>query len=166
MITLHKGEVLFHQGDNSLLYRLQSGLLKVVRIQSDGSQFLFNLLTPDEMFPHHSLVTPQPNFGTAIAVLDSHIEPIPAAEWYAELEANPQRYREIAISLQEKLRIMQQRIDMLATIPASRRLDALREWFSNRFEDIPLEQLLTQEEISQFIGLRRETINRLLNRTE
>jgi CRP/FNR family transcriptional regulator, cyclic AMP receptor protein len=160
--VLHKGEILFRQGESGSLFRLHQGLLKVVRVQEDGSQLLFNLIVPGELFPHHSLVTAKPYHGTAIAVLESVVERVPAHEWYESLERDPMIYREIAINLQDKLRMMQQRIDQLAAVSAASRLARLRDWFSAQFPDVLLHEVLTPEEISQLVGLRRETVNRWL----
>lgn len=88
-MILHKGEVLFRQGEEGPLFRIRSGLFKVVRLQENGEQFLFNILNPGELIPHHSLLTPKEYHGTAIALITSEVEVIPAAQWYAGLEENP-----------------------------------------------------------------------------
>lgn len=161
-MILHKGETLFRQGESGPLYRLKSGMLKIVRIHQDGSQILFNVIVPNEIIPHHSLLSPNPNYGTAIALVTSEIEVIPSAEWYRELEQNPERYRSIALQLQEKLRMMQQRIDQLTQVSPADKLRKLQNWFEAYISPASLTDVLTQEEIGQFIGLRRETVNRLL----
>lgn len=161
-MILHKGEVLFRQGETGPLFKLHSGLLKVIRLQEDGSTFLFNFLLPGEIFPHHSLITPKDYHGTAIAVMTSEIEVIPADEWYRKLESDPQQYRDIALLLQTRLRTMQQRIDQLTAVTPRERLELLYEWFQGHFGKIPIRDMLTQEEIGQLIGVRRETVNRLL----
>lgn len=163
---LHKGEILFRQGEMGSLFRLHTGLIKIVRVAADGNQLLLNLLLPEELFPHHSLVQNHPYHGTAIAVVDSEIEVIEATQWYASLASDPIRYREVAISLQERLRTMQRRIDQLTPTSAQDRLRLFESWFSTQFPDVELRDTLTQEEISQFIGLRRETVNRLLKQRD
>ena len=161
-MILHKGETLFRQGESGPLYRLKSGLLKIVRVHPDGSQILVNIIVPNEMIPHHSLLSPGPNYGTAMALVTSEVEVIPSAEWYRRLEQNPEHYREIALQLQEKLRMMQQRIDQLTQVAPADKLRKLQEWFKAYIAPASLTDVLTQEEIGQFIGLRRETVNRLL----
>ena len=42
------------------------------------------------------------------------------------------------------------------------RLHRLQEWFTLYLGDIPIYEILTQTEIGQLIGIRRETVNRLL----
>ncbi|GGA43076.1 Crp/Fnr family transcriptional regulator [Kroppenstedtia guangzhouensis] len=162
-MQLHRGEILFRQGEIGNLYRLESGLLKVVRIRPDGSSLLFNLLVPGEMFPHHSLISPQPYFATCIAVTDSQVKPIPAQSWYKNLEQDPAQYREVALSLQNTLRLVQQRMAFV-TAPTRDRISLFREWLSRHFRGQPVEQLLTQEEIGQLVGLSRETVNRQLRK--
>jgi len=161
-MILHKGEVLFRQGDTGSLYRLVSGLLKIIRLHEDGTPTLVNIIVPDEIIPHHSLISPHPNYGTAVALVTSEVEVLPAAAWYRDLELHPEKCREIALLLQEKLRMMQRRIDQLTEVAPADKLRKLQVWFGVYFKDVPLTELLTQDEIAQFIGLRRETVNRLL----
>ncbi|MFC4076191.1 Crp/Fnr family transcriptional regulator [Salinithrix halophila] len=160
-MILHRGEILFRQGEEGYLFHLKSGLFKVSRLQPDGTSFLFNLLVPGETFPHHSLLTPQPYYATAVALTTSEVERIPAEDWYRKLEACPEKYREVALSLQYTLRTVQQRIGFL-TAPSSNRLRLLREWLHHHFSSKPVEDLLTQEELGQLLGLTRETVNRLV----
>ncbi|GGE64226.1 Crp/Fnr family transcriptional regulator [Priestia taiwanensis] len=161
-MILQKGEVVFRQGEDGPLYHVKSGLLKVIRLQEDGSAFLFNIIVPGETIPHHSLISPKDYHGTAIALTTAEIEVIPSDTWYKQLKENPESYAEVALQLQTKLRMMQQRIDQLTTVSPRERLILLQEWFSTYLGEVPIYELLTQTEIGQLIGIRRETVNRLL----
>ncbi|MCQ6557506.1 Crp/Fnr family transcriptional regulator [Paenibacillus mendelii] len=161
-MILHKGETLFRQGESGPLFHLKSGLLKIMRIHKDGTAILVNIITPDEVIPHHSLISPHPYYGTAIALMTSEIEILPAAEYYQQLERDPHKCRHIALVLQEKLRMMQQRIDQLSEVAPAEKLRKLQAWFQTYIAPATLTEVLTQDEIGQFIGLRRETVNRLL----
>ncbi|WP_017725838.1 Crp/Fnr family transcriptional regulator [Halalkalibacterium ligniniphilum] len=161
-MILHKGETLFRQGESGPLYHLRSGLLKIVRVHQDGSQILVNIIVPDETIPHHSLISPKPYYGTAVALVTCEIDILSEIEWYQELEQNPERCRSVALRLQDKLRMMQQRIDQLTEVSPAEKLRKLQSWFHSYIAPATLTDVLTQEEIGQFIGLRRETINRLL----
>ncbi|MFC5701404.1 Crp/Fnr family transcriptional regulator [Cohnella faecalis] len=161
-MILHKGETLFRQGESGPLYRLKSGLLKIVRLHGDGTPILVNVIVPGETIPHHSLISPNPYYGTAIALVTCEIDVIPAAEWYTELERNPDKCRSIALLLQDKLRMMQQRIDQLTEVAPADKLRKLQAWFHSYIAPTSMTDVLTQDEIGQFIGLRRETVNRLL----
>jgi CRP-like cAMP-binding protein len=163
-MILHKGETLFRQGETGPLYRLQSGLLKIVRVHQDGSQILVNVIVPGEIIPHHSLISPNPYYGTAVALVSCEVDVLPAAEWYAELERDPDRCRLIALLLQDKLRMMQQRIDQLTAFSPDEKLRKLQSWFQAYIAPASLTEVLTQDDIGQFIGLRRETVNRLLRK--
>ncbi|MNQ95226.1 hypothetical protein D3C85_1107760 [compost metagenome] len=97
--------------------------------------------------------------------MTSEVEVLPAESWYADLEHNPEHYRTIARQLQEKLRMMQQRIDQLTAVAPAVKLAKMEAWFGHYIGNLKLTDVLTQEEIGQFIGLRRETVNRLLRET-
>ncbi|MCP1123110.1 Crp/Fnr family transcriptional regulator [Bacillus sp. AFS018417] len=161
-MILHKGEILFRQGEEGPLYFVKSGLLKVVRLQEDGTPFLFNIIVPGETIPHHSLISPKEYHGTAIALIKTEVEPILRNAWYEQLHANPESYADLALQLQTKLRMMQERIDQLTTVSPKERLLRLQKWFTTYLGDIPVYEILNQTEIGQLIGIRRETVNRLL----
>ena len=161
-MILHKGETLFRQGESGPLYHLKSGLLKINRVHADGTLTLVNVIVPDEIIPHHSLLSPNPYYGTAVALVTCEIEELSAQEWYLELEHNHAKCRELALQLQGKLRMMQQRIDQLSEVSPAERLNKLQRWFQSFAPVASLSEVLTQDEIGQFIGLRRETVNRLL----
>jgi CRP/FNR family cyclic AMP-dependent transcriptional regulator len=163
-MKLKPGTVLFHQGDTGPLYHIKEGLIKVLRTKEDGTTTLVNLILPGEFFPHHSLLSRKEYFGTAIVLLPSVIETIPSDRWYFELENDPQRLKEVALVLQEKLRMMQQRIDQLTAVRPAERFTLAEQWFKRHFPDLVLNDVLNQEEIGQFIGIRRETVNRLLRK--
>lgn len=161
-MILHKGETLFRQGETGPLFHLKSGLLKIVRVHADGTVILVNIIVPGEIIPHHSLISSNPYYGTAIAMVTSEIEVLSAQEWYLELERDPQKCLSLALLLQERLRMMQQRIDQLTEVSPPEKLRKLQSWFNQYIAPAPLTDLLTQDEIGQFLGLRRETVNRLL----
>lgn len=161
-MILHKGEILFRQGEEGPLYFIKSGLLKVVRLQEDGTPFLFNIIVPGETIPHHSLISPKEYHGTAIALIKTEAETIPSSVWYERLRVNPEAYAEVALQLQTKLRMMQQRIDQLTAVSPKERVERLQQWFTAYAGDMPIYDILTQTEIAQLIGLRRETVNRIL----
>lgn len=166
-MILHKGEVLFRQGDGcEFLFKVKSGLFKVTRLHENGNMVLFNILYPGEMVPHHSLISPKEAHGTAVAMMRSEVEAVPAAAWYQQLREDPYKAMDIAVLLQEKVRFMQTRLDHLTVGTPAERLELLTRWFDEYSHGAALTELLTQEEIGQLIGVRRETVNRLLRSME
>lgn len=162
-MILHKGEILFRQGDKcDYLYRIKRGFFKVTRLHENGNIMLFNILYAGETVPHHSLITPKECHGTAIALMTSEVDIIPAGQWYQEIQSDPRKALDIALLLQEKLRFMQQRIDHLTVGTPAERLKLLQQWLAGYGAGDQLTEMLTQEEIGQLIGVRRETINRLV----
>jgi CRP/FNR family transcriptional regulator, cyclic AMP receptor protein len=125
---------------------------------------LLNLLFPGEIIPHHSLISFHVYHGTVSALVTSEVERISAHDWYLILKQKPEKYREIASVLQENLRKMQKRIDMI-TLPSKDQISYFREWLSIYCGDYPMEEILTQEEIGQFLGMSRETVNRQLRKS-
>ncbi|MOA27864.1 cAMP-activated global transcriptional regulator CRP [compost metagenome] len=161
-MLLHKGEILFHQGETGSLYHLKKGLLKIVRVHEDGNPFLVNIIVPGEIIPHHSLISPKAYHGTAVALVTCEIERIDSQQWYEELRRHPEKSLELALLLQDRLRMMQQRIDQLTQVAPIDKLVKLQEWLRTYVGTETVTDILTQDEIGQLIGLRRETVNRLL----
>lgn len=162
-MILHRGETLFLQEEQGDLFKLKKGLLKVTRIREDGTVFLFNLLVQEDIFPHHSLLSPTRNYASVSAVITSEVERFSAKSWYEKLEKDPQKYKEVAELLQDTIRKMQERIEM-TTVVSRERIPLFRKWLATYCPDQSIEELLTQEEIGQFLGLSRETVNRYLKR--
>lgn len=161
-MILHRGETLFRQGESGPLYHIRSGLLKIVRVHEDGNSILVNIIVPDEIIPHNSLISPYPYYGTAIALVTCEVDILSATDWYRDVERSPDKCRDIALMLQDKLRMMQQRIDQLSDVKPAGKLRKLQAWFHSYIAPAAITDVLTQDEIGQFIGLRRETVNRLL----
>ncbi len=57
--------------------------------------------------------------------MKTEVEPIISNEWYNQLQADPASYANIAMQLQSKLRMMQQRIDQLTTVSPKRTSSSL-----------------------------------------
>jgi len=161
-MLLHKGETLFRQGERGSLFHLRSGLLKIVRVHEDGNPFLVNIITPGETIPHHSLISPMPYHGTAIALVTCEVDAVSPQQWYEELKQSAEKSLEVALLLQSKLRMMQQRIDQLTEVAPADKLGRLQQWFAAYIGPAAITDVLTQDEIGQLVGLRRETVNRLL----
>jgi CRP-like cAMP-binding protein len=58
---------------------------------------------------------------------------------------------------------MQKRIEMI-TLPSKKRIPFFRDWISMYGKNYEMEEILTQEEIGQFLGMSRETVNRHMRR--
>lgn len=164
MRKFYRGEVLLYQENvGDFLYFLESGILKVIQIQEDGSNTLLNILTPGETFPLQNLIALQNYSVTIVALTEAKVIRYSALEWYKSLQCEPEQYHRIAQTLQEKFWMMQQRIIIL-TSPPKTRLYLFRQWLQQYFPNQSLENVLTQEEIACFIGLTRETVNRMLRK--
>jgi CRP-like cAMP-binding protein len=111
------------------------------------------------------LLTPTAYYGTAIALTECEIERIQAQSWYQELENNPSKYRDVALLLQSTLRKVQKRVEM-TTVAKPLRIPMFQEWIAQFVPNVFLLDLLTQEEIGQFLGMSRETVNRYFRKME
>lgn len=79
------------------------------------------------------------------------------------MEEKPYKYRELTLYLERTLRKLQQRIEM-TTVAPKERIPLLKQWLSIYCSISSVEEVLTQEEIGQFLGMTRETVNRHLKK--
>ncbi|PEV15986.1 hypothetical protein CN950_17470 [Bacillus cereus] len=115
--------MLVYQEDvGDFLYFLESGLLKSLQIQEDGSNTLLNILTPGETFLFHNRVSSKQYPVTIMALTDAKVIRYSALEWYKSLQCEPEQYQRIAKTLQEQFWMMQQHIIILTSPPQSSRV--------------------------------------------
>lgn len=121
-LILHKGRCTIpsRRGRSFILYK--NRLIKSSSARRRRNTIFIQHYRSGETIPHHSLISPKEYHGTAIALIKTEVEPITSSEWYERLQANPESYANIAMQLQSKLRMMQQRIDQLTTVSPKERL--------------------------------------------
>ena len=164
-----RGATLFNEGDpGESLYIVLSGKVKLGRRSSDGRENLVAVMGPSDQFGELSLFDPGPRTATATVVTDARLAKLPKAALQSWVQDRP----EIAMQL---LRVVARRLwrtnTMLADlifVDVPGRVAKQLLQLAQRFGSVDGGQLrvthdLTQEELAQFVGASRETVNKALS---
>ncbi|UOE19185.1 Crp/Fnr family transcriptional regulator [Thermobifida halotolerans] len=167
-VRLGRGQTLFSEGDEGdRLYVMLSGKVKLTRTSADGRENLLAVLGPSEMLGELSLFDPGPRTASAVAVTDAVL----AGLGHDDLRPFIMRQPEVAVHLLKALATRLRRTndvvaDLVFTdVPGrvAKALLDLAERFGKEGEDgLHVHHDLTQEELAQFVGASRETVNKAL----
>jgi len=144
-----------------------SGKVKLTRKSADGRENLLAVLGPGEMLGELSLFDPGPRTASAVAVTDAVL----AGLGHDDLRPFIMRQPEVAVHLLKALATRLRRTndvvaDLVFTdVPGrvAKALLDLAERFGKQSEDgLHVHHDLTQEELAQFVGASRETVNKAL----
>jgi CRP/FNR family transcriptional regulator, anaerobic regulatory protein len=170
-IRLHKGDTLYRPGEAfTALYAIHSGSLKTVLLAEDGRDQVAGYHMPGELVGLDGIGN-EAHECQAIALEDSEVCSMPfgrieqVAHDSTAFQHNVHRYLSREIRRQGALMLL------LGTMHAEQRLAAFLLDLSQRYEArgySPSEFVLrmTREEIGSYLGLKLETISRLLSRLQ
>jgi CRP/FNR family transcriptional regulator len=170
-IRLRKGEPLYRAGDSfTALYAIRSGSLKTVLLAEDGRDQVAGYHMPGEIVGLDGIGN-DVHECQAVALEDSEVCVLPfdrieqVARDHAAFQHNVHRYLSREIARQRSLMLL------LGTMRADQRLAAFLLDLSHRYQALgysPSEFILrmTREEIGSYLGLKLETVSRLLSRLQ
>jgi CRP/FNR family transcriptional regulator len=167
--TVPKGHVVFHEGDTGdRLFVVLEGKVKISRRSSDGRENLLSVLGPGEMFGELSLFDPGARTATATAVTTSRLASFDHDDLRPWLAGRPEVAAHLLRALAQRLRRTNEAMaDLVFSDVPGRVAKALLE-LAEKFGDTDGETVLvqhdlTQEELAQFVGASRETVNKALS---
>jgi CRP/FNR family transcriptional regulator, cyclic AMP receptor protein len=163
-----RGAVVFDEGDQGdKLYAVIEGKIKISRMAADGRESLQTVCGPGEMFGELSLFDPRPRTAGAMAITDSVLASLShdaLRPWIIE-------HADVAVQLLQALvQRLRRTNDVMADLVFSdvpsrvaKALLGLADRFGQPAPDgIHVVHDLTQEELAQFVGASRETVNKAL----
>lgn len=167
-VDFPRGHLIFAEGEpGDRLYILLSGKVKLGRKSPDGRENLLWIAGPADMFGELSIFDPGPRTSSATTVTDvravSMDRPM-LREWISKRpEIAEQLLRVIARRLRRTNNML---AELIFTDVPGRVARALLQ-FAQRFGSqeaglLRVTHDLTQEEIAQFVGASRETVNKAL----
>lgn len=167
-VALRKGKVLFNEGDpGDRLYIVTSGKMKLTHASGDGRESLLAVLGPGDMFGELSLFDPGPRASTAIALTDAEVIGLGNLDLNPWLTGRPEVAQALLQALAHRLRHTQEVLSDLvfADVPGrvAKALIELGEKFGSQSSTgLQVHHDLTQEELAQYVGASRETVNKAL----
>jgi CRP/FNR family cyclic AMP-dependent transcriptional regulator len=164
-----RGHVVFEEGDEGdRLFIILDGKVKISRAAGDGRENLLAVLGPAEMFGELSLFDPGPRTATASAVTDANLASLDHDDLRPLLLEQPGVAVQLLRALAQRLRRTNEAMADLvfSDVPgrvAKTLLDLAEKFGTPEDEGVRVNHDLTQEELAQFVGASRETVNKALS---
>jgi CRP/FNR family cyclic AMP-dependent transcriptional regulator len=160
-----RGTTIFSKGDpgNGLMGVL-SGMVKISVMSADGREAVLNIIQPGEVFGEIALLDGRPRTADATAMSDCEIMAIERREFVPFLRSQPDIALRLIEILCARLRRTSEQVEdvMLLDLP-SRLAKALLQLADKvATPDSRRKVAITQREISQIIGMSRESTNKQL----
>ena len=168
VVVLRRGERLYDEGEvDDKLYVVIAGKVKLSRSSPDGREVLVRVRGPGEMFGELAMFDPQYRTSTAAAVTDSRLAVIAHDDLRQILISRPWLAMLLLKELAQRLRNLTETTTGLifTDVPGrvARALLELADKFGTEQDDgIQVNHDLTQEELAQYVGASRETVNKAL----
>ena len=160
-----KSAVIFHKGDiGSKLYAVRSGAVRISTPSEQGKDAIFNLVVPGELFGEIAFLDGGQRTADAVAIDNCELLVIERRDFIPLLRDNP----EIAIRLIKvlcgRLRRTSEQVEDIVFLGLPNRLaKALLHLYGPSGQAASSNKIhVTQREISQMIGVSRESANKQL----
>ena len=163
--TLKRGGTLFSKGDpGNSLYAVISGTVKMSVSSADGRNAILNIIGPGEIFGEMALLTGRTRSADAIANSSCELFVIDRREFIPFVKSQPALAMKFIELLCERLRQTSDQVEqiILQNLPGRLASALLRLTEKHKLEPQGRTIAITQQEISEMVGMTRESINKQL----
>jgi CRP/FNR family cyclic AMP-dependent transcriptional regulator len=163
--VLKRGASLFAKDDpGNSLYAVISGTIKISISSADGRNAILNLVGPGELFGEMSVLDGQPRSADAIANTNCEIFVIDRRDFLPFVRSQPTLAMKFIELLCARLRWTSEQVEQVILHDLPGRLaSALLGLVEKRGPDPESHTIaITQQEISEMVGMTRESINKQL----
>ncbi|UTW52456.1 Crp/Fnr family transcriptional regulator [bacterium SCSIO 12827] len=166
------GEAIYHEGDEATgVYCVSSGLVGIRKVDADGESVLLRLVRPGETFGYRSLLTGTPHGVSAEVLKEGRICHVPAATVHRMAADSPALVMAFFRHLARDMAEAENKV--METVTASCRVRFLRllvafggEADSDEGTRVRLELPVSRQDIASLIGVRSETMSRVIRAIE
>src|SRR6266849_6387476 len=163
--TLKRGTTIVSKGDpgNSLIAVI-SGTVKICVSSVDGRSAILNLIGPGEIFGEMSVLDGQPRSADAIANTNCEIFTIDRREFLPFVRSQPALAMKFIELLCARLRWTSDQVEQVILQNLPGRLASALMRLTRKHKLSPTDRTIavTQQEISEMVGMTRESINKQL----
>ena len=163
--TLKRGATLFSKGDpGNSLCAVISGTVKMSISSPDGRSAIFNLIGPGEVFGEIAVLDGQPRTADATANTNCEIFVIDRREFLPFVRSHPALAMKFIELLCAKLRWTSDQVEQVILQNLPGRLASALIRLAEKHKLAPGDRTIavTQQEISEMVGMTRESINNQL----
>jgi CRP/FNR family cyclic AMP-dependent transcriptional regulator len=162
---VHKGTILFRKGDiGSRLYLVCTGAVRISVPSEEGKDVILNLITPGEIVGEIALLDGGERTADAVAIEDGELMVIERRDFMPLLEQYPEVAKRSIEILCSRLRRTSEQVEDIIFLGLPHRLAKvllhLHRKSSVGTSRTPIR--ITQRELSQMIGVSRESANKQL----
>jgi CRP/FNR family cyclic AMP-dependent transcriptional regulator len=161
---IKKGTVLFRKGDiGSTLYAVCAGSVRISVPSEQGQDAIFNVIPSGELFGEIALLDGGPRTADAVAVEDSELMIIDRRDFIPMVRENPDVAMKLIELVCARLRRTSEQVEDIMFLGLPGRLaKALLQLHSQPGVGPSHAIRVTQRDLSQMIGVSRESVNKLL----
>ena len=161
-----KGTVLFRKGDTGTnLYAVCAGAVRVSAPSDQGKDAVFNLIVPGEIFGEIAFLDGGPRTADAVMIESGELMVIERRDFLPLLHDYPELALRLLEILCGRLRRTSEQVEDIVFLGLEARLaKTLLYLHEHSASKHPQELKVTQREISQLVGVSRESANKQLRR--
>jgi CRP/FNR family transcriptional regulator, cyclic AMP receptor protein len=163
--TLKRGATICSKGDpGNSLFAVISGTVKISTSSADGRSAIFNLIGPGEIFGEIALLDGQARSADATANTNCEIFVIDRREFLPFVRSQPALAMKFIELLCARLRWTSDQVEqvILQNLPGRLASALIRLTEKHKTEPMGRTIAITQQEISEMVGMTRESINKQL----
>ena len=171
VVRLKAGEVLFSKGDEGDdLYLVRSGTVRIGVLATDGREVTYALIKAGQLFGEIAVLDNGPRTTDATAMEDCTLIAIGRQKVLSFLESNPEQMRRMVRTLCERIRKADELLEdiFFLSLPArlAKHLLILGNAVGETGDGNAIMLKVSQQEMAEQIGIRRESVNRWLSKWE
>ena len=163
--TLKRGTPIFAKGDPpTSLFAVISGTVKISISSADGRNAILNLIGPGEIFGEMALLSGHDRSADATANTNCEMFTVDRREFLPFVRSQPSLAMRFIELLCERLRSTSDQLEQVILRDLPGRLASALLRLSEKHKSEPQERTIaiTQQELSEMVGMTRESINKQL----
>jgi CRP-like cAMP-binding protein len=160
-----KAAVIFRKGDvGSKLYAVRAGAVRISAPSEEGKDAIFNLVVPGQLFGEIAFLDGGQRTADAVAIENCELMVIERRDFIPLIQDNPEVAIRLIKILCARIRKTSEQVEDIVFLGLPNRLaKVLLHLYQPSLADLPSKKIhVTQREISQMIGVSRESANKQL----
>ncbi|WP_228377965.1 Crp/Fnr family transcriptional regulator [Chryseobacterium luteum] len=165
-----KGEIIYREGDHALYYfQIIKGKVKLNNYDNEGKEFIHNIFGEKQSFGDSMIFLDKFYPMNAVSILPSEIVRVPKDQFLKLLKTDLKLSLEMNACLSQRLYFKAIMLQNMASLNPVSRLTGLLEYLKSYHDDSCgscFQVELTRQQIANLVGLRVETVIRVLKKME
>jgi len=166
-VVFRRNSFIYREGDPATgLYFIKEGQVKVSKANSEGKEFVSNILSSGSFIGHHALIKDTVHKEEASAIDDVVVINIPKEKFYSVMRLDPKISLEFLKILNNKLEESEDRLLSLAYDTVRKRtadaLLSLEKKFKRHSQESMVEIRISRDDLAAIVGTASESVIRVL----